>query len=60
MVELRPENSISLKRWAIPGLFFFIFDFSIIQWVDKLVDNILPIRGFEPRISDVGRDRSTN
>ena len=36
--------------------FFFIFVFSIIQFVDK----ILPMSGFEPRISGVGSNRSTN
>ena len=49
-----------LKRWAIPGLFFFNFVFSIIQLVDKLVDKILSMTGYEPRISDVGSDHSTN
>ena len=37
-------------------LYFFIFDFSIGQ----LVDNILPMSGFEPGISGVVGDRSTN
>ena len=42
-------------RWAIPGLFF-IFIFSIVQLVDK----ILPMPGFVPRINGVGSDRYTN
>ena len=45
---------------AIPGLFFFIVVFSIIQLVDNVVDEILPMRGFEPRISGVRSDHSTN
>ena len=45
---------ILIKRWAIPGLFFFIFVFFIV----KLVDKIMPMPGFEPRISGVGSNRS--
>ena len=45
-----------LKRWAIPGLFFFKFVFSIV----KLVDIILPMSGFKPWIFDVGSAGSTN
>ena len=41
---------------GIPGLFFFIFVFSIVQLADK----ILPMSGLEPRISGVGSDCSTN
>ena len=37
-------------------LFYSIFTFSILQLVDK----ILPVSGFKPRISGVGSDRSTN
>ena len=47
--------SALLWRWAIPSLLFFIFVFSILQLVDK----ILPISGFEPRISAVRSDCST-
>ena len=43
-------------KWAIPGLFFFIFIFYIVQLVDK----ILPMSGFEPPIYFVRIDRSTN
>ena len=37
-------------------IFFLIFVFSIVQ----LVDTILLMTGFEPRISVIGSDRSTN
>ena len=47
-------------KWAILGLFFFIFVFSIIHLVDKLVDKILPMMGLKLRISGVRSDRSTN
>ena len=53
-------HTFSSKRWAIPGLFFFIFAFSIIQLVDKLADEFTPMTGFEPQTSGVGRNRSTN
>ena len=57
--EVRPRGdaliSISL-RWAIPGLFFFIFVFSNL----RLADKTLPMSGFELRISGVGSNRSTN
>ena len=43
-------------RWPIPGLFFFIFVFSIVQLEDK----IMPMTGFELQISVVGSDRFTN
>ena len=43
-------------RWAFPNHFFFIFVFSIVQLVDK----ILPLSGFELLISGVGSNRSTN
>ena len=51
-----PEVTKIFFKWAIPGLFFFIFVFSIVQWVDK----ILPMSGFEPRNSGVRSDRSAN
>ena len=44
----------------IPGLFFFIFVFSIKQLVDNLVDKISLMMGFEPQIFGVGSDSSTN
>ena len=49
-------SSLAFKRWAIPGLFFFSFVFSIVQLVDK----IMQMSGFELRISGVGSDCSTN
>ena len=50
--------SVFLK-WAIPGLFFFIFVFSIHLTVNVQY-KFLPMYGFEPRISGMGSDRSTN
>ena len=47
-------------RGATPSLIFFIFVFFIIQLVDKLEDKVLPMTGFEQRISGVESDRSTN
>ena len=38
---------VFFQRCAIPGLFFFIYIFSIVPLVDK----ILLMTGFEPRIS---------
>ena len=51
-----------LKKWAITGLFFFIFRlFNIVdsQYINVQF-NILLITGFEPWTSGVGSDRSTN
>ena len=42
--------------WAIPGLFFFIFVFSI----QSSLNTKLPTTGFELRISGAGRDCSAN
>ena len=50
-------------KWAIPGLFFFIFVFSIQLTVGKQLNvryKSLPMTGFELRTSGVGSDRSTN
>ena len=58
--EMWTRNLSLFKKWANPGLFFFIFVFPIKQLVDKLVDNLLPMSGFEPRISGAGSGRSTN
>ena len=55
-ITARVQGLLFLKRWAIPGLLFFILVFSIVQLADK----ILQMTGFEPRISGVGSDRSTN
>ena len=47
------------KKWAIPGLFFFIFVFSTVN--SKYVDyKILLMTGFEPQTSGIGSDRSAN
>ena len=52
------------KKWAIPGLFSFIFVFSNTQLiVNKYsieINKFLPMTGFEPRTSGIGSDRSTN
>ena len=48
-----------LANLSIPGLFSFIFCLFCILIV-QLVDKILPMTGFEQRISGVGCDRSTN
>ena len=46
---------------AIPGHFFFIFDFSK-QFMIQLIGSkeALPMAGFEPRINGVGSKRSNN
>ena len=41
--------------WAIPVLFYFIFDLKV-----QLVDKVLLMLGFELRISGVGSNLSTN
>ena len=46
-------------KWAIPGLFFFIFAFSI-QWIVNAQYKFLPMSGFKLRTSEIGSDRSTN
>ena len=46
----------TFKKWAIPGLLFFTFNFSIV----KLVDKILLTSGFKPHTSGVGSSHSTN
>ena len=48
------------KKWAIPGLFFFIFVFSIQLTVNNVQYKCLPMIGFEPLTSGFGNDRSTN
>ena len=50
---------IFFKKWAIPGLFFFIFVFSI-QLTVNVEYKFLPMTGFEPQTSGIGSDRSTN
>ena len=49
----------NLKKWAIPGLFFFIFVFSI-QLTVIVEYELLPMTGYEPRTSGIGSNRSTN
>ena len=51
--------SFFFKKWAIPGLFFFIFVFSIQLTVSVLYKS-LPMTGFELRTYGVGSNRSTN
>ena len=50
---------IGFFKWAIPGLYFFIFVFSI-QLTVNVKYKMLPMTGFEPRTSGIGSDRSTN
>ena len=47
------------KKWAIPGLFFFIFVFSI-QLTVNVQYNFLLMTGFEQQTSGNGSNRSTN
>ena len=54
-----PYHSFVFFKWAIPGLFFFIFVFSI-QLTVNVRYKFLPMTGFEPRTSGIGSDRSTN
>ena len=42
------------KKWTIPGLFFFIFVFSIQLTVEFNI-NVLPMIGFKPRTSGIER-----
>ena len=46
-------------KWAIPGLFFFIFVFSI-QLTVNVQYKILPMTGFEPQTTGIGSNCSTN
>ena len=56
-------HSFFLKKWAIPGLFFFIF-LSFLYTIDSKQmfnkNNFLPKTGFEPGTSGIGSDHSTN
>ena len=49
-----------LTKWAIPCLFFFIFVFSTELTLNNCSIKVLPMIGFELRISGVGGDCSTN
>ena len=61
MVHLNKRKSITVFKfkWDIPGLFFFIFVFSIQLTVD-FQNKLLLMTGFEPRTSGVGSDLSNN
>ena len=60
LFQLAPKYcQIFLKEWAIPGLFFFIFVFSI-QMTVNIQYKFLLVTGFEPRTSGIGSDCSTN
>ena len=50
---------VFLKKWAIPGLFFFIFVFSI-QLTVNVQYKFLLMTGFKPQTSGIGSNRSTN
>ena len=50
---------LDIKKWAIPGLFFFIFIFSIRLTVNVQYQFLL-MAGFEPQTSGLGSDRTTN
>ena len=52
-------NHIFFKKWAIRGLFFFIFVFSV-QLKVNVQYKFLLMPGFELRTSGIGIDRSTN
>ena len=47
-------------KWVIPGLFFLYF--RLFNTVDckQMFDKSLPMTEFEPQVSGVGGDRSTN
>ena len=52
-------GNVFLKNWAIPGLFFLYF--RLFNSYSKYVHyNILPMPGFELRITGIGSDRSAN
>ena len=50
-------------KWAIPGLFslFSSFQYTVdCKQMFNINNKFLPMTGFEPRTSGIGRDRSTN
>ena len=52
---------LNFFKWAIPGLFFFIFIFSELKLAHNYIQNIFMLMlGFEPWISGVGSDRFAN
>ena len=55
--------NVFFLKWSIPGLFSFIFVFSIHSWQQtnvQYINKYLPMTGFEPRTSGIGSDCSTN
>ena len=60
LLRCRPTN-LRLRIFnGIPGLFFFIFVFSIQLTVNIVQFKFLSMTGFEPRTSGIRSDRSTN
>ena len=51
--------NILLLKWVIPGIFSFFFLFNTVD-SKKCTIKVLLMTEFEPRISGVGGDRSTN
>ena len=50
---------VLLKKWTIPGLFFFYL--RLFNTVDsEYMNKILPMTGFELQTSSVGSNHSTN
>ena len=56
---LNEKVPIVFYKWAILGLFFFIFVFSIKLTVN-VQSKMFLMNGFEPRTSEIGSDHSTN
>ena len=54
-----PCHSNFFFKWAIPGLFFFIYVFSI-QLTENVQYKFLPMTGFQLRTSGIGSNHSTN
>ena len=63
--EMNGPTSLLMKpilffqKWAIPGIFFFIFDFSLQLTVNDQY-KFVPMIGFELRTSGIGSNCSTN
>ena len=55
--KISQYNEIFFFKWAIPGLFFFIFVFSLQLTVQC---KFLPMTRFELRTYGIGSNRSTN
>ena len=53
-------SSSFFQKWAIPGLFFVIFVFSIHLTVNNVQYNFWPVTGFELRTSGFGSDHSSS